>query len=84
MAIDWAEITVFVCPVVPDFDIVFFEGGDVGIACQEPEEFVDDRTEVEFFGGDDRKARGLPGANFMFSGSGGVWIEVIVGLMPED
>jgi len=54
-AIDAAEVAVFIGPFVPNGDAVFAERADVGVSPEEPEEFVDDRAEVEFFGGEEGK-----------------------------
>ncbi len=35
---------------------MFLEPADVGVAAQEPEQFVDDRFEVDLLGGEQRKA----------------------------
>ena len=55
-AIDAAEIALGVGPFVPDGHAVFLEPADVGVAAQEPEQFVDDRLEMDFLGGEQRKA----------------------------
>jgi len=57
-AIDAAEIAVFVGPLVPDTHTVLVQIFDVRVAAQEPEQFVDDRFEVEFFGREQRKTVG--------------------------
>ena len=57
-AVNRTQITVLVCPLVPDPDAVFIEVADIGIAVQKPEQFVDDRSEVEFLGRDRRKTPG--------------------------
>lgn len=54
--IDTAEIAVGVGPFIPDAHPVRPEVADVGIAGDEPEQFVDDRFEVELFGGEQREA----------------------------
>lgn len=58
MAVDRAEVAFGVGPFVPDGDIVLVEVGDVGVASEEPEEFVDDGAGVDFFGGDEGEAVG--------------------------
>jgi len=58
LAIDGAEITVLVGPFVPDADSVVLQIADVGIALKKPDQFVDDRFEVQPLGGDQRKAGG--------------------------
>ena len=55
-AVDAPEITLCIGPFVPDGDAVLLEPADVGVAAQEPEEFVDDRFEMDFFGGEQREA----------------------------
>jgi hypothetical protein len=55
-AVDAAEIAVGVGPFVPDADAVFLEPADIGFAAEEPEELVDDRFEVDLFGGEEREA----------------------------
>src|SRR2546430_7265150 len=44
---DAAEVAVFVGPLVPDTHAVLVQILDVRIAPQEPEQFVDDRFDVE-------------------------------------
>lgn len=58
MAVDGSEVAVGVGPFVPDGDIVLVEVVDVGVASEEPEEFVDDGAGVDFFGGDEGEAVG--------------------------
>ena len=57
-AVDGAEFTVLVGPLVPDGDAVFVQPRHVGVAAQEPQEFIDYRLEVDLLGGDERKAVG--------------------------
>ena len=56
VAVDGAKIAVFIGPFVPDGDAVVFQVFDVGVAIEEPQQFVDDGFEVELFGGDQREA----------------------------
>ena len=71
LAVDRAELAgVGVGPFVPDADAVLLEVADVGVAAEEPEQFVDDRAEVEFFGGE--------------AGEAGVGVEVEAHLVAED
>ena len=56
VAVYGAKITVFIGPFIPNADAVVFQVFDVGVAIEEPEEFVDDGFEVELFGGDQREA----------------------------
>jgi hypothetical protein len=48
-AIDPTEIAVFIRPLVPDRDIVLAQVGNVCLALQEPQQLVNNRTQVEFF-----------------------------------
>ncbi|AEW75054.1 hypothetical protein EcWSU1_03626 [Enterobacter ludwigii] len=41
-----AQVAVFICPFVPDRDVVFMQIRNVGIALQEPEQFMNDRAQV--------------------------------------
>ena len=68
LAVDGAEFAVFVGPIVPDADAVFLEVGDVGVAFEEPEEFVDDGSEVDLLGGE----------------GGEAFAKVVAGLTAED
>ena len=65
LAVDRAEIAVLVGPFVPDGDTVLVEIFDVGVAAQEPEQFVDDRFQVQLLGGEQRKALGKIEAHLM-------------------
>src|ERR1051325_11178125 len=55
-AIDTAEIALGVGPFVPDSHAVLVEIFDVGIAAEKPEQFVDDRFEMELLRGEEWKA----------------------------
>jgi hypothetical protein len=55
-AINRAEFALLVRPLVPDGHAVFLEVAGVGFAAQEPQQFVDDRAQVEFLGGQAGKA----------------------------
>jgi len=55
-AVDRAQFAVGVGPGVPDFDAVLLQVGDVGVALEKPQQLVDDRFEVQFFGGQHREA----------------------------
>ena len=52
-AVDRAEVAIRGCPFVPDGDAAFLEPAGVGVAIEEPQEFIDDGFEVNFFGGDE-------------------------------
>lgn len=58
VAIDRTKIAVLVGPFVPDGDTVVLEILDVGVAGDEPKEFVDDGFEVNLFGGQKRETFG--------------------------
>src|SRR5689334_7790425 len=62
VAVDRAEVAAFVGPFVPDGDAVVLEPLYVGVAAQEPEEFVDDALQVQLLGGEQREALGEPEA----------------------
>ena len=65
LAVDRTEIAVLVGPFVPDGDAVLVEIFDVGVAAQEPEQFVDDGFDVQLLGGDQREAGGEIEAHLM-------------------
>ena len=56
MAVNRAEIAVFIGPFIPDGYAIVFEIFDVCITVQKPEELMDDGTQVAFFGGNERDA----------------------------
>ncbi len=56
LAVDRAEVAVGIGPFVPDPHLVVLQVPDVGIALQEPQQLMDDRAQVQFLGGDQRKA----------------------------
>jgi len=56
ITIDRTQVTGSGSPFVPDTDAVFLQVADVGVALQEPQQFVDDRLEVHLFGGDKGEA----------------------------
>ena len=58
VAVDRAEVAVLVGPFIPDVDAVFLEIGDIGVAFQEPQQFVDDGLQMQLLGRQDRKAIG--------------------------
>src|SRR5690606_5108037 len=49
MSVDRAQISVLVCPFVPDAHAVFAQEGKIGVAFEEPQKFNDDRAQVKFF-----------------------------------
>ena len=58
LAVDRAEIAVLVGPFVPDADLALLQPADVGVAAQEPEQFDDDRSQVQLLGRQQREAVG--------------------------
>ena len=57
-AVDGAEFTCRVGPFIPDRDAVVAQVADVGVASQEPDQFVHDRFNVQFLRRHQRKAVG--------------------------
>ena len=55
-AINAAEISFFVRPLIPNRDAVFVEIFDVRVAAQEPEQLVNDRLDVQLFCRQQRKS----------------------------
>ena len=77
LAVNRSEVAVRIGPFVPDRDAVFLQVGDVRFAAQEPEQFVDDRLQVQFLGRDQRKTVGeietqLPAEQRARAGAGAV------------
>jgi hypothetical protein len=58
LAVDRAEIAIFVGPFVPDANTVGFQVGNIGVALQEPEQLVHDGFEMELLGRRHREALG--------------------------
>ncbi len=54
-AINRAQIAILVGPLIPDADTVLFQIGGIGVAIEEPEQLVNDGTQVTFLGGDQRE-----------------------------
>lgn len=54
-AIDWAEAAVWSRPFVPDCNAVLLEPADVGVAADEPKQFVQDRLKMDLLGSDQRE-----------------------------
>src|SRR5579863_3174847 len=55
-AVDGTEFAIGVRPLVPDADAILLQITDVSIAVKEPDEFVDDRLQMQPLGGEQRKA----------------------------
>ena len=56
LAVDGAEIAVLIRPLIPDADFVLLEIFDVRIACEEPNQLMDDGFLMQLLGRDHRKA----------------------------
>ena len=78
MAIDRAEVTVLVGPLVPDGDTVILEVLDVGVAGDEPEKLVDDGFEVNFLGGQKRETLGEVEAHLVAEDAFGAYSGAVV------
>jgi len=57
-AVDTAQVTIGIGPFIPDSHLVFVEILDIRITAQEPEQFMDDGTQMDLFGSQQRK--GIP------------------------
>ena len=84
VAIDRPQVSVFVGPLIPDGDAVVLEILHVGIAGDEPQEFVDDGFQVDFLGGEEGEALGqvethLIAENTLGAGAGAVLFHGPVG-----
>ena len=55
--VDGAELAMLVGPLVPDRDLVVVQIGDVRITPEEPQELVDNGTQMQFLGGYQWEAR---------------------------
>ena len=49
MSIDGAKLPVGVGPLIPDRDAAFFQPRNVRVATQEPQQFIDDRADMDLF-----------------------------------
>ena len=56
MPVHGTQVPVLIRPLVPDADSVLLEVGDVGVARDEPQQFVDYGLEVDLLGGEQREA----------------------------
>ncbi len=54
-AVDRSELAGRIRPLVPNGDAMLVEIFDVGVAGEEPEQLVDDRSQVQLLGGGERK-----------------------------
>src|SRR5437773_2117984 len=55
-AVDATEVSVSVCPFIPNRDAVFVQVAQVRFAAEKPEQLVDDRFEMELFCGEQRES----------------------------
>jgi hypothetical protein len=39
MSVDWTKVSILICPLIPDRNLVIVQVFDVGVAVQEPQEF---------------------------------------------
>ncbi len=54
-AVDRAKVAVLIGPLIPDADVIFMQVGNIGVALQEPQQFMDDRAQVAALGGHQRE-----------------------------
>ena len=66
MAIDRAQVAVFVGPFVPNRDLVVVQILDIRIAFQEPQQLMNNAAQVEFLCRKAREAFGKVGVRFQF------------------
>ena len=57
LAIHWTQIAVLVGPFIPNGNLVLLQIRDIGVAVEKPEQFIDDRAQVELFGGHQRETQ---------------------------
>jgi hypothetical protein len=55
VSIDRAQVALFVCPGIPDPNPVFLKIGYIGIAIEEPEQFMNNRFHMDLLGGNQGK-----------------------------
>jgi hypothetical protein len=58
LAINRTQLAAPVRPFIPDRHAIGLEIGNIGVARQKPQQFVDDGFQVQFLGGDKRKPLG--------------------------
>src|SRR5205085_10949157 len=58
LPIDWSQIAVLIRPLVPDADVAILQPVDVGVASDEPENFDNDRAQVQLLGRQQRETLG--------------------------
>ena len=57
MPVNRPQLPLRISPLIPDGDAVLVEVADIGIACDKPEQLVDNGLQVDFFGRKQRKTR---------------------------
>ncbi len=55
MAVDWAEVAIFISPLIPNRDPVVLEILDIRIPRYEPQKLIDYGFKVHLFGGQKRE-----------------------------
>src|SRR5665213_667239 len=80
LAINRAQVSIFVRPFIPNGYAVLVEPLDVGFSLEEPEEFVNDGFEMELLGREARKAllerkAGLRAEHGVGASAGAIWLE---------
>src|SRR5262245_13425657 len=58
LAVNGTEVAGLVRPFVADADVALFQPVDVGVAPKEPQQFDDDRSQMELLSGEEREAVG--------------------------
>ena len=56
VSVDGSQFSILICPLVPDSHTMFLKVFHVGIALQEPEQFVDDALQMELLRCQQRKS----------------------------
>ena len=56
MSVNRAEIAILVGPLVPDRHAVFLQVAGICVAVEKPQKFMNDRTQMQFFGGQQGEA----------------------------
>ena len=56
VAVNRAQIAIFIRPFIPNGNVVVFQVFDVGIAFEKPKQLMNNRAQMQFFGSQQRKA----------------------------
>lgn len=83
VTVDRPQLAILVGPLVPDAHAVFLQVAHIGVALQEPQQFVDDGFEVALLGGHQRETVGqieahLVAEHAIGSGAGAIALESAV------